>query len=220
MGLFKIFSENKEKNTPKFRTADGKLLTPGGYGFLSVAIGINSASESFEHLFLKNEHTSKMWLSKLATKDRFSTELVISALFVGVYLHHMFWNLNVVDDNIFTEVAKGIDDGYKNVTSNDEKAVTPQIRKILFIQASNYIKLIREDLRASATLNGSPSANFLLENISKVFTSWLNEDDLERLSEELNKSTTSHLLKAYIIDDIFATALAIEGENKIEFLIG
>ena len=51
MGIFGI---KKNGDGPKFRVADGKLITPEEYGFLSVSISINGASESFEYLFIKN----------------------------------------------------------------------------------------------------------------------------------------------------------------------
>jgi len=217
MGIFRI---RKNGDGPKFRIVDGKLITPEEYGFLSVGVSINSASESFEYLFIKNEHTCKMYFSELAVKDRFLTELAISSLFVSIYLHHMFWNLGVIDQTVFNRVAKGIDDGYKNVKSTDGKSVTPQLRKMLLMEACNYINSIKEDRRENATFNGSQSATSLLKNIVKIFANWLNKEDLVKLSEELEKSTAALLLKAYIDDDVLATTLAIESEYRIEFIVG
>lgn len=218
MGLFGIFGGNKQVAGLKFKLPDGKLITPEEYGVLSVAVAINSASNSFDFLFNQNEHANKMFLAKLAIKDRFITEVVMSALVVGVYLHHMLWTLRVIDDNIFSKVAKGIDDGYKNVTSNDGNTLSPQLRKILFTQASSYVNTIKEDLRPNTVMNDTPSATILLKNIANALSNWLNNEDKIKLNEEMEKSTTTMLLKAYVNDDIMAATLAIEGANRVDFV--
>ena len=218
MGLFGMFGGNKQVAGPKFKLPDGKLITSEEYGVLSVAAAVNSASNSFDFLFNQNEHTNKMLLAKLAIKDRFITEVVMSALVVGVYLHHMLWTLRVIDDSIFGKVAKGIDDGYKNVTSNDGNALSPQLRRILFTQALSYVNTIKEDLRPNAVMNGAPSATILLKNIADVLSNWLSNEDKIKLNEEMEKSTTTILLISYINDDIVAATLAIEGVNRVDFV--